>query len=447
MKAKEDLIKYAPSQLLGLIIKETDPLYYPYLCSINERIAGLLGRKAGSSSCKELPYPIGVERDLLLFKQVYYDNDLHMYGTSHIRKVLVDSGRERDVEELDELCKISLERRKRELKAILKEDNIAGNFNVRDFSKYALNIWISPDTFTSLLPVVKKIQRRLNSECLNSAADRESLLRGFVNEILKYDDYVINWGYFQILFRHSEEWPVWQQDEVIIEFIQNVVKDIRRSLIMRIDYDLFAPVVGVGAKRAIKDGTLFYRGYRTYKGATDIGRNHVWLTFDVISSMNYLVPPVKEDSKRITTQTVLFSDSHDYCAGAGGVAVFRVKRDLEVLDFANVDTIRHLNKVLKDEKAPEDVIKAFEHGWAVGESGEIDRYSVDRYDFIVVNWLCQKGYGGYIAVGIKGLHDEILLCDPSDTLDYVGDYDPRKDMNFHVCQKPYTLMNTTLLYF
>lgn len=441
MEAKVDLVRYGPSNLLPLIIKETDPLYYPYLCSINDQVSGLLGRKPVSKGCKDpgILQSTGFDKDLLLFKQVYYDNDLHMYGTSHIRKLLVSLDRPEDIKKLDDLCKVSLERRRGEIHELLQKSKITSNFDIKLFSKIALNIWISPETFNVLLPFVKKIQRQLNK-----GIDRDVLIRQFAEEILKYEDYIINWGYFQLLFKYFKR-SIWQQDEIIIEFIQNIVKDIRKSLILRIDYDLFASKVpGAEYKRIVKEGTLFYRGYRTYKGAIDLTRNHVWLTFDVVSSMNYLVPPVKEDSRRITTQTILFADSHDYCAGAGGVAVFRVKKDIEVLDFASVEAIKYFSNILK-ESAEEDVLKAFEHGWGIKDEN-IDRYSVDRYDFIVVDWLCKKNYGGYIAVGVKGLHDEILICNPSETLDYIGDYDPRKDMNFHVCQKPYTLMNTILLY-
>jgi hypothetical protein len=60
---------------------------------------------------------------------------------------------------------------------------------------------------------------------------------------------------------------------------------------------------------------------------------------------------------------------------------------------------------------------------------------------VLAQWLCQNNFGGYIAAAVKGLHDEMMLCNVHESLDYLGFYEPAKDLNFPICNLPYTAFN------
>lgn len=434
MKARTDLLKYAPDPLIPLILEKIGPNEFKKLCLINEELYDKLKKHMGMScNVKSLP-SLENPRDLYLFKQLFNDDELLMYGTSHIEKVLKLVKGDKRLRTLERLKRKTADRRKTFLKKILKQDRISSKgWGVGDVPKILLNIWISKETF-------QKYYKFINNQGGGDLEDNlEGLIIKFINMIMEDEDYLVNWGLFPLLLNSSDA-EFYHSDE-IEQFIRYTIGTLRSQLIK--------PRV-VSQKgtdkytRTLPAGELFYRGYRTYRGAADKTRNFAWFAFDVVSTMSYLVPPKKEDNKSYLSDTVTFTNLYNYCRGVGGTSAFRVQKDLKLLDFGNVHTLKHLRKIM-GAKAPEDVVQAFEHGWEI-KGDAFKRYSVDMLDGKVATWLCKNGYDGYIANNVPGLHDEVMICNLSENMKYVGDYDPRVDMNFHMCEKPYSLVDSYIIY-
>lgn len=425
MEAKKDLITYAPPVFLPLILKETDPSEFGSLCNINDRIAALIQRRLalGSSTIK-IP-PIGVDPKLLLFKQVFNDNNLLLYGTSHIKEVLQILGDTKKLNKLDKLIEESVQERRDYLRRVLKSKKMYSG-DGDEFLSFALNIWISPATFRKFFEKLK-----------DYPSLDENNIKSFINLIWYDEDYLVNWGIVPILFKLEGEFG---HSPKIEKFIRKIISNVRNMNIQKANTNDF-PYYEDNT-RIVQEGSLFYRGYRTYRGAEDCYRSFAWFAFDVVSTMSYLVPPTKEDNKKYLASTLKFTNTYPYCSAVGGTAIFRAERDLKLLDFSNLNTLKAI-RVLMSKGADQKVIQAFESGWGL-DGTSFQRNSVDMMDEIVAKWICDQGYDGYIAVGLSDMHDEILVC--KNNMKYVGDYDARKYMNFHVCNEPYSLVDTYLMY-
>ena len=425
-----------PDKFLPLVLDLISPLDFPKLCMINEKMAKLTG-KIRAEPCRNnnLP-PIGIPKHLLLFQQMFNDNKHMMYGTSHIRDVLVKENRTSDIQKLDILYQQSIEKRRETLKEFLKNGKLPIFFDPESFKENVIGIWLSKETFSNFFSLVNEIHEIINNDT------RQSLfqMKRFIKAILNNDDYIANWCFLPILLDFEDTYI---QSQELIKFMQKIIDGIRKSLIYKLDINKFAPKK-TKFTRTIPKGTLFYRGYRTYRGVHDNVKDFAWFAFDVVSTMNYLIPPLKEDNKNYLPENIIFQDSYKYCAGLGGTAVFQTTKDVQVLDFSDIKTLKNISKELVN--AAEEIRRAFESGWRLNDN-DFNRVSIDKYDAEFVSWLCSNNYGGYIAGNVKGLHDEVLLCSISSNMKYIGDYDPRIDMNFTLCDYPYSKMNTTLLYF
>lgn len=131
----------------------------------------------------------------------------------------------------------------------------------------------------------------------------------------------------------------------------------------------------------------------------------------------------------------------EYMKAIGGIAVYVLKDDIKLMDFSNVSTIQFMKKILKDKNAPSHVIDAFESSWRVDEDkNTLSRISYESEDLTFINWLCSKGYGGYLGMDVEGLHDEIALCFPGSESESVIEYKGTIDyefINFPLFEKPY----------
>ncbi|HMP28699.1 MAG TPA: hypothetical protein PKD85_03815 [Saprospiraceae bacterium] len=438
----ENLIKYAPDPLIPEILKKIGPKEFERLCLINEEFYNKLKRHMGMRcNLQKLP-PLPFPRELYLFKQMFNDDDLSMYGTSHIKKVLKLVHGDKRIRTLERLENKSAHTRREYLKRILKQGKVASSYlkDSTDIPKYTLNIWISKETFESLYEKVLQFSQMENLE--------EAIV-SLINEIIDNDDFLVNWGIFSLLLNDPEKYLVEEfgHSKDIEEFIKYTIYTLRSNLLS--NRIVSKKEAGIMTKTLPK-GELFYRGYRTYRGMADNTKNYAWFAFDVVSTMSYLVPPKKEDNKQYLAKTTTFTNLYDYCSAVGGSAVFQVQRDLQVLDFGDVNTLRYIKSQLNNK----DVIEAFESGWRLSEKSaekpaekeKFKRYSVDVLDGIVAKWLCENGYDGYIANNVPGLHDEIMICNISNNMKYIGDYDPRIYMNFHMCEEPYSLVDSYIIY-
>jgi hypothetical protein len=196
-------------------------------------------------------------------------------------------------------------------------------------------------------------------------------------------------------------------------------------------------------KKRIKEGTLLYRGYKKIYGPINDKNSFSFFSLNPVNLLPYMQPDSSDDTDANTLEK--------YLSYMGGLAVFRLKKDIEVMDFSNLSSIYFMKKILKDENAPQDVIDAFEESWSITTEDEVElfkRQSIIETDLKFMSWLCSKGYGGYIGMDLEEFHDEIAICFSTkdkqnnryvveEDLDYIGTIEPGIYMNFCLTEEPY----------
>jgi hypothetical protein len=375
------------------------------------------------------------------------------YGSSHFRKIMEDKGE--STLELDRLVFDSADIRRNAIINLLKRDNILNNSSITEriaTSSFLLNIWISAETFEKCRSFIMK----------NNITFDEEDIRDFLKFVLDNDDFLANWGHLPgILNMKGTEGIEEHQDQELSNYMQIKKKEWWSKLppseypksIIRTD----DPYIKI-----IKKDTLLFRGYKNYRGYADQYRSFAWVGLEYTKSQlwNYAIPPDREDNPKYlrllpveeNSQSFDFDFLFDYCQSVGGIAVFRVKKDLEVLDFSNIVTLRYITNYMKELNAPDKVVKAFASNWKQRDSDSnpdipaFQRFSVDVTDEYVADWLCDNGIGGYVSIGVSGLHDEALICDFHDKTEYVGTYELSDVVQFHMCEFPYNQVNLYLNY-
>lgn len=421
-----------------------------------------MGNQESSQTDSGLP-PLATPKHQLVFRTLFSDAEDLMYGTSHIREILEKDGK--STVELDALEKELAAVRRTYLQNLLSGSKVAadtivygqddygkvtGPFNRHldeIFRSMALNILISQDTFRELEGLVNELQEMLLAN-LGNRELFETCIRRFAEQIIDNDDYLANWGYFAMFLNipDSQEYTGYWDPKVkgLEPYVRNVLISLsNEQLSVKSSYDHFLPVDQEPFLKMIPKGTFMVRGYKTYRGRLDKTRDFAWFGFSVRVSMPYLLPRSREELPGYKQPDM--DHLNLYCSALGQLAVFQLNRDVKVLDFSNVMTIRYIRQFLLDHNAPPTVLKAFDRGWQ--ESGtSFIRESSDVPDALFVNWMCSNGFNGYVATGVAGLHDEILLCNITQVVDYIGEYDPRKVMNLHLCSEPYSKYNLRIRY-
>jgi hypothetical protein len=190
-------------------------------------------------------------------------------------------------------------------------------------------------------------------------------------------------------------------------------------------------------QKIIKKDTLLYRGYKKiYNHPINVKNSFSFFSFNPIHLFSYIVPESNVDTLE------------KYLNYVGGIAVYKLKKDIEVMDFSNFSTIHYMKKILADMNAPEDVINAFERSWIIPTNSDDTflRSSIESNDLTFMSWLCSKGYGGYVGMDVPGMHDEVAICFPAkdadrydveNVVDYMGTIEPNEYMNFPITEEPY----------
>ena len=113
-----------------------------------------------------------------------------------------------------------------------------------------------------------------------------------------------------------------------------------------------------------------------------------------------------------------------------------------------VQNVKYLRAKLLEMGAPQKVLDAFEEGWIISELDGVEKLSrSSEYtrDYLVVNWLCENGFNGYLATHVSRFHDEIMICDPSKNLKYMLKH-TTNDLNIPICEKPYNELEIVMVY-
>lgn len=232
------------------------------------------------------------------------------------------------------------------------------------------------------------------------------------------------------------------------KLIDLIIKEYQQEYRMR-DRTLILPSLSPRNKsyrKVIEKGTILYRGYKkTYKNPINIHNPFSFFSLNPMYLSTYSLPESN------TPDTPNINKLGEYLEHIGGIAVYRLKKDIEVMDFSNFSSIMYMKKILEDENAPGYVVRAFESSWKTYQDQQTFIRSSDiTQDLIFIRWLCGKGYGGYIGMELEEMHDEVAICfpkmgedeegdiyDTEDTLDYIGTIDPETYMNFPVIEEPY----------
>jgi hypothetical protein len=187
----------------------------------------------------------------------------------------------------------------------------------------------------------------------------------------------------------------------------------------------------------LEKGGIFKRGEPDERNNVydDFNASHkksAYFTTSIMTTLGYL-----------TDRNKIYYGSQDYCSNLGEIHVFRVRHNIRLLNLSNINNVKYLGEKLKELEAPEDVIDAFKIGWVIKEEDGTEKFSRQSYyskDYLVVNWLCENGFNGYLATHTLGLSDEIVICDPSRNLKYMLKH-TSVDFNVPLCEEPYNDIN------
>jgi hypothetical protein len=304
---------------------------------------------------------------------------------------------------------------------------------------------LSPELFTKLKPDVERMKQiaasktRCYAKYRVSSEEMHDFLMEFIPKAIAINEYIL----YALDFFFMLDFPVrdTQDMEMLTTPLFNRITELRNIIVLSykkpIDLDVFSPKDDEYHRR-IPKGTYFYRGFKTYRGPLDANRNYAFFAFDIWVPFSYVVPSYKkgEDEERAGVGNTMQLKS--YCETLGGIACFQVREDLKVLDLSHVRTVVHVLSILENNQAPPNVLKAFKTNWELSvDRTKFDRKSVDVTDRIVVTWLCQQGFNGYIAGGLGLFHGEAMICNPRENLDYLGFYEAKKEFLFPYCEAPY----------
>tara|TARA_R110002072_G_scaffold45565_1_gene126609 strand:+ start:17472 stop:19238 length:1767 start_codon:yes stop_codon:yes gene_type:complete len=449
------------------------PAHYPYdLIQIKKSCIAY----SQSSTGGKLP-PFALKKHECLIRSLHsgvrlvdgkpsYPETTLCYGSHHIREILIIRGE--STLEIDRLVNDSAEIRREILENQLRREIKSGNLHELDFflkrvkdsngrmgpETLLCNITLSPKLFTEVLHFIK-------TENISYEAPS---IRKFIKFIL-YDctmsnEYLANWGYFPRILQSMDEDDD-GLDKELANYIAIKVFEMQKDVLMKYSspssqtYKNQIVNTDDAYMKIIKKGTLFYRGYKKYRGYIDKYRSFAWFGLEYVQSRlwNYAIPPQKEDNatynKALLSEddlengaNYMFDMSDDYCAAIGGIAVFRLKEDTTMLDFSDIVTVRYITNFMRSKNAPQKVIEAFTNNWRINEDGNsFIRSSLDSTDELVSEWICKNGFGGYLSLGVEGLHDELMICDVHNRTEYVGTYDLGEVASLHICNEPYNKVN------
>lgn len=183
----------------------------------------------------------------------------------------------------------------------------------------------------------------------------------------------------------------------------------------------------------LKQGALLYRGQGGHRPATP-KRSTAWFAFTAKTAMGYLLPDTEKNNHNL----------HQICSNLGNISLFQVRKDTLLMNLASATNIEMLREQLATELGEDDEIyKAFDVSWSVDENtGEISRVSHILIDVKWANWLCSKGYLGYVATATKGLLPEVFFCDWNAIVKFRGTYDSKEVLQTEFCKEPFYSTNT-----
>ena len=325
------------------------------------------------------------------------------------------------------------------LKRVIKERGPyeINTVSIEDLISYRLRRTI----LVKLIPTVKEIMTFITEKqqeirtftkddyekVLRIKQDIEGMLDSFYSNIIfqlpkdEQDEYLCTC--FRDTYEDENGGIDFYIEEIVIGLMARYYEYYNSHRIMMVDSIRMAPRargeapsrIGTPYLKTLKEGTVLYRGYQKPTDPTkrrhliQPGRPFVYFTPNPFVALGYAIP--KGDG----------SDSD-----LGEISVYQTSKPLKLLDFSNYRTLDYIHALLNELGAPREVIESLLKGWfgwdGFGEDFKgpsprsrektFERDSDERTYFIVVEWICSKGFNGYVALNVDRFIDEIVLCEP-----------------------------------
>ncbi len=309
---------------------------------------------------------------------------------------------------------------------------------IRNYFLYRiwLNPWMSPDTFT-YFNNNRNFWRFFRATPENDGF--EHVIKDLVKEIDSIPDkkikkdFLLNWGYFPNYFVNEYGWKdddIYSDNKYSTELkklMDEVVDKIQKAY--HIDSEEFKEE---GLYRIIPEGFILYRAFEKTKDMWGDLQNGMWAAVNGSDITLYITPQLtyNEEFKEYE------NSSHYYCEKMRDLAVFRVNRDLRLIDFSNREAMDAVyNKMMESD---EKLAEIFEQGYLH------ERDSFKPEDQKVATWLCKNGYDGYIGeTGLDWFHDEVMICNQRENLSLVEVY-KGSDIGIPICEEPYKQFDLVL---
>ena len=396
-----------------------------------------------------------------LVPMIFTDSDpvMNLYGTSHIREILERDHSLQEQKELDVLEEDVYQERRAYFETVFgllyneKNEVIDMDMNrvhalYSEPTPYNLMFYLSykhsPETIHELLPFYHKV----------ISDKKEEDVVGFLKKALSLRDYLINSPYLYNAFlanlpTTNDKRRVWK----LIEETEKKLDDWTSAVIRRIHKMYITPT---GQKNRYENedtyystlpkGTTLYRGFKRNRGPLNVERGFSFFVWDAITCMRYILPTEEAYRSFYYTQEDT-TQLKSYCHFLGGIAEVQTTKPLRLLNMAKASTLRYLLSEMKAKHAPEIVIQYLKEGWILNNdnmaSNTYRRNSYYHKDMVVVKWLQEHGYHGYVAMDVEGLHDEIVIFNITENV-HVKNIYTSEDLNMPLCGEPYLSLDIGL---
>lgn len=400
-----------------------------------------------------------IPRHHRLARYLFADDPIRqMYGTSHLREILERDHRVSDEKELDGLEEEVYRTRRAYLEkyvGVQYEDDRVVGFDKERFE----NVYNEPDKFNlgfylsyKLSPETIHELRPLYDAVRSSKSEQDGM--AFLKHALSLRDYVVNIPFLlETIFNmrgnfetRSSQHPsileghkaFYETEKTLDKWIHGVVVRILSQYTTPKDKHPSYPMED-GLYYLVPKGTRLYRGFKKTRGPLNIERDFSFFVWDANSCIFYTIPS-EETFYEDESYDKKFSHVENYCRQVGGIVEVRTTKDLRLLNFSKASVIRRLLTDMKNKGAPEKVISFLKEGWILSNndpaSNKYKRHSVYHKDMEVVKWLKNNGYNGYVAIGVEGLHDEIVIFNIKENVQIQRIF-TTEDFNMPLCEEPY----------
>ena len=302
-----------------------------------------------------------------------------------------------------------------------------------------LNPWISPETFR-YFDTNWNFRRFFRADPDDDGFNR--IIEDLVKEIDRIEDkkikkdFLLNWGYFPNYFV-NEAGSGWKDFDIysdnkyskeLKKLMDEVVDKIQEAY--RIAPDSFKEE---GMCRIIPEGFILYRAFEKTKDMWGDLQNGMWAAVNGSDITSLYITPQLEYNEEFKE---FENKSKYYCEKMRDLAVFRVNRDLTLLDFSNEETKDFIyDKMMESDEKLASIFK---------EVYMDERNSFKPDDQKVATWLCENGYDGYLGeMYLDWFHDEVMICNQRQNLSLVEVYNGN-DIGIPICEEPYKKYNFVL---